>query len=91
MPGKRLTGAQKRCPQVHRRDTSRVPGTCGLCGQHGSRLPDDLTSRTVAFLHGRKRKSSKELVISGPRSRCEGFRSDGEEPSHELLYATSFA
>jgi hypothetical protein len=52
MPRKRLTGAQKRCPQVHRRDTSRVPRACGPCGQRGSRRAEDLTSKTVASLHG---------------------------------------
>ena len=51
MPGKRLTEAQERCRQVHRRDTSRVPKACGPCGQRGSRPAEDLTSKTVACIY----------------------------------------
>jgi hypothetical protein len=40
-------------PQVHRRDTSRIPKAGGPCGQRGPRTPEDLTSKTVASFHTR--------------------------------------
>src|SRR5215469_18227437 len=50
MPGKRLNSAKPRCPQVHRRDTSRAPSAGGPCGQRGPRPAEDLTPKTVASL-----------------------------------------
>src|SRR5438034_10928367 len=49
MPDKPVKLAQARCPQVHRRDTSRTPRACGPCGQRAPRAPDDLTPKTVAL------------------------------------------
>jgi hypothetical protein len=49
MPKKPMKRAQARCPQVHRRDTSRVPKACGPCGQRAPRSSDDLTFKTVAL------------------------------------------
>src|SRR5713101_32207 len=49
MPDKPVKRVQARCPQVHRRDTSRVPRACGPCGQRAPRSSDDLTFKTVAL------------------------------------------
>ena len=70
MPGKRLNSAKPRCPQVHRRDTSRVPSAGGPCGQRGPRPPEDLTPKTVASLHGVPRVGSpaSSVIRSTPTS-----------------------
>jgi hypothetical protein len=48
MSDKPVKRAEARCPQVHRRDTSRVPKAGGPCGQRAPRNSDHLPSKTVA-------------------------------------------
>jgi len=48
MSDKPVKRAEARCPQFHRRDTSRVPKACGPCGQRAPGSSDHLPSKTVA-------------------------------------------
>jgi hypothetical protein len=84
MPGKRLSAAKPRCPQVHRRDTASVPKACGPCGQRGPRRPEDLTFETVAL--PKLRLAHPRMTVFGkvarlkPRRNKENSRRNSTSP-----------